>query len=60
MGKTIGDSKRDAIILEGKENVLYNIFTNHKTKHIDEASGHIYEERKITSLFLNNNKLIVL
>ena len=35
-------------MFEGPENVLYNIFNSPETKPIVEASGHIYEETKIT------------
>ena len=40
-------------MFEGPENVLYNIFTNPETNPIVEASGHIYEETKITR-WINN------
>ena len=49
----IGDSKRTTVMLEGPENVLYNIFISPETKPIVEASGHIYEETKITR-WINN------
>ena len=49
----IGESKRANVMLEGPENVLYNIFTSPETKPIVEASGHIYEETKITR-WINN------
>ena len=48
IGEFIGDSKRATVMFEGPENVLYNIFISPKTKPIVEASGHIYEETKIT------------
>ena len=43
IGKSIEDPKRAVVIFQGKENVLYDIFTNSETKPIVEASGHIYE-----------------
>ena len=48
IGECIGDSKRAIVMLEGPENVLYNILTSPETKPIVEASGQIYEETKIT------------
>ena len=48
IGECIGDSRRATVMLEGPENVLHNIFTSPETKPIVEASGHIYEETKIT------------
>ena len=48
IGECIGDSKRATVIFEGPENILYNIFISPKAKPIVEASGHIYEETKIT------------
>ena len=48
MGECIGDPKRATVIFEGPENVLSNIFISPGTKPIVEASGHIYEETKIT------------
>ena len=53
IGECIGDSKRATVMFEGPENVLYNIFTSPETKPIVEASGHIYEETKITR-WINN------
>ena len=35
------------VIFQRPENVLYNIFMNPETKHIVEASGHIYADTKI-------------
>ncbi len=35
-------------MLEGTENVIRNIFISPEIKPIVEASGHIYEETKIT------------
>ena len=40
-------------MFEGPENIIYNIFINPETKPIVEASGHIYEETKITR-WINN------
>ena len=48
IGECIGDSKRATVMLEGPENVLYNIFTSLEMKPIFEASGNIYEGTKIT------------
>ena len=48
IGESMGDPKRATVMFEGPENVLYNIFTSPETKPIVEASGHIYEETKIT------------
>ena len=53
IGECIGDSKRATVMFEGPENVLYNIFISPETKPIVEASGHIYEETKITR-WINN------
>ncbi|WP_430430854.1 DUF3764 family protein [Prochlorococcus marinus] len=47
MGKSLNDFQRPTVIFQGSENVLYDIFMNHETKHIVEASGHIYEGTKI-------------
>ena len=44
----LGDSKRATVIFERPENILYNIIINLEKKPIVEASGHIYEEKKIT------------
>ena len=48
IGKSLNESKRAAVMFQGPENVLYAIFINPETKPIVEASGHIYEETKIT------------
>ena len=40
-------------MFEGLENILYNIFISPETKPIVEASGHIYEETKITRRIKN-------
>ena len=40
-------------MFEGPENVLYNIFISAETKPIVEASGHIYDETKITRWISN-------
>ena len=53
IGECIGDPKRATVMFEGPENVLYNIISNHETKPIVEASGHIYEGTKITR-WINN------
>ena len=46
-GEYIEDSKRATVMFEGPENVLYNIFICPETKPIVEASGHIYEGKKL-------------
>ena len=48
IGKSLNDFQRPTVIFQGSENVLYDIFMNPETKHIVEASGHIYEVTKIT------------
>ena len=53
IGECIGNSKRATVMFEGPENVLYNIFISPETKPIVEASGHIYEETKVTR-WINN------
>ena len=53
IGECIGGSKRETVMFEGQENVLYRISTSPKTKPIVEASSHIYEETKITR-WINN------
>ena len=54
IGECIGDANRATVMFEGPENVLYNIFNRPETKtFIVEASGHIYEETKITR-WINN------
>ena len=53
IGESMGDPKRATVMFEGPKNVLYKIFTSPETKPIVEASGHIYEETKITS-WINN------
>ena len=40
-GECIGDSKRATVMLEGPENVLYNIFISPETKPIVEASDYL-------------------
>ena len=47
IGECLGDSKRATVMLEGPENLLYNIFTSTKTNHIVEASVHVFEGKKI-------------
>tara|TARA_Y100001968_G_C19048268_1_gene567872 strand:+ start:430 stop:624 length:195 start_codon:yes stop_codon:yes gene_type:complete len=53
LGKCSEDPRKSTIMLEGPENVLYNIFTNPETKHIAEASDHVYEGTRITR-WINN------
>ena len=48
LGKSLDDPTRAAVMFQGPENVLYDIFMNPETKPIVEASGHIYEGTKIT------------
>ena len=48
IGKSLDDPKRATVIFQGYKNVLYEIFINPETKPIVEASGHIYEDTKIT------------
>ena len=48
IGKSLDDPKRETVIFQDSKNVLYDIFINHETKPIVEASGHIYEGTKIT------------
>ena len=48
IGKSLDDPQRATVIFQGPENVLYDIFINSETKPIVEASGHIYEDTKIT------------
>ena len=42
------DPQRATVMLQGPEEVLYNIFMNPETKPIVEASGHVYEGTVIT------------
>ena len=48
IGKSLEDPKRATVMFQAPENVLFDIFVNPQTKPIVEASGHIYEETKIT------------
>ena len=48
IGRSLDDPQRATVIFQGPENVLYDIFMNPDTKPIVEASGHIYEDTKIT------------
>ena len=48
IGEFIGESKKETVLFEGPENVLYKIFIGQETKLIVKASGHIYEKTKIT------------
>ena len=48
IGKSIDDPKSATLMFQGPENVLYYIFMNPETKHIVEASGHIYAGTKRT------------
>ena len=50
IGKSLDDPQSATVILQGPENVLYDIFMNPETKPIVEASGPIYESKKITKL----------
>ena len=52
IGECIGDSKRATVMFEGPENV-YITFLSVRKKAIVEASGHIYEETRITR-WINN------
>ena len=44
--KSLDDPQRATVIFQETENVLHNIFMNPETKHIVEASGHIYAGKK--------------
>ena len=46
--KSLDDSQRVTLCFQEQENVPYNIFINQETKPIVEASGYIYEGKKIT------------
>ncbi len=48
IGKSLGDPTRATVMFQGPENVLYEIFINPETKPIVEASGHVYQDTKIT------------
>ena len=48
LGKSLDDPTRATVMFQGPESVLYDIFINPETKPIVEASGHIYEDTKIT------------
>ena len=48
IGKSLDYPHRATVMFQGPENVLYDIFVNPETKPIVEASGHIYEDTKIT------------
>ena len=48
IGKLLDDPRRETVIFQGPENVLYDIFMNPETKPIVESSGHIYAGTKIT------------
>ena len=41
IGQCKEDPQRATVMFEGPENVLFDIYTNLKTKPIVEASGHI-------------------
>ena len=47
IGKSLDDPQRATEILQGAENVLYDIL-NPETKPIVEASGYFYARTKIT------------
>ena len=48
LGKSLDDPTSATVMFKGPENVLYDIFKNPETKTIVEASGHLYEGKKIT------------
>ena len=48
IGKLLDNPQRATIIFQGPGNVLYDIFMNPETKTIVDASGHIYEGKKIS------------
>ena len=48
LGKSLDDPTSATVMFQGPVNVLHDIFMNPETKPIVEASGHIYEDTKIT------------
>ena len=48
IGLSKDDPKRETVMFQGAENVLYDIFVSPDTKPIVEASGHVYEGTVIT------------
>ena len=48
IGVSKGDPARATVIFQGPENVLYDIFMKPETKHVVEASGHIYDGTIVT------------
>ena len=48
LGKSLDDPTSATLMFQVPKNVLYDIFVNPQTKPIVKASGHIYEDTKIT------------